>query len=383
MLDENYRLEFIKSNEKLDLGSLIKFLKTEEALTQVNDLIKFFEKIENKNIEEEELFFYTVWSFLSKSGKISKAMDYATKYLDHLFRYKRIPTIKLFLHELKNANFPKKKIDKFQNKLQMILGDKSLENTALFDELFDWHDEHWKTHKESLKRSILSYTKWDLDLVKMIYEFTLKYYFDVEVMEKYKKKILENKKYSKDFINLLKARDINIFHKIENVKKQNEYSIDYDQLAYSLLSQKQQLGQEEQNKVMLSLENMNYEELSSKGQEMLIAFRMLGMHEVVKFLANRLLNFDLEQKEKLSVAYIKAETYAEENDFYGLIKFTEDVIREMEVDEKILLAFYYLCFDTAIRQRKKVKAKSYAEKMKVIDKHYRDVNRRLLEIEKD
>ena len=55
----------------------------------------------------------------------------------------------------------------------------------------------------------------------------------------------------------------------------------------------------------------------------------------------------------------------------------------MEVNHEDLKAFYYLCFETALRQKKKIKAKAYAEKIKVLDKRYRDVNKRLMEIEKN
>lgn len=382
MAIDKFRIEFLNSNEKLDLKALKIFLENDEALTEVNDLIIFFENLNSDQIENVEIFYYIIWNFLNKSGKVSKALEYANLYLEHLFLYKKMPAIKNFISELKTANFPKKKIEKYEIKYALILGDKKFENTAVFDELFDWHDEHWKTHKESLKRSILASTSWNTDLVKMIYEYTLKYYFDQEIMEKYKENILENKKYNKDFINYIKQKEITLFNKKTETKVEQDFTLDYDQLAYSVVTGKKQ-SHDDEARVIISIEKMNYEELVQKGPEMLIAFRMLGMSEVVQLLADRLLTFDLSQKEKLSIAYVKCEALSEENDFYGLIKFVEEVIREMEVNQEVLKAFYYLCFETALRQKKKIKAKAYAEKIKVLDKKYRDVNKRLMEIEKN
>jgi hypothetical protein len=379
---DKFQLEFLNSDEKLDLNALKHFLENEDALTEVNDLINFFEKLNTDQIENLESYYFVIWKFLNKSGKVSKALEFANKYLNHLFLYKKIPAIKIFIADLKTANFPKKKIERYEIKLALTLGDKSYENTPVFDELYDWHDDHWKTHKESLKRGIIASNVWNSDLVKMIYEYTLKYYFDQEVMEKYKEYLLENKKYSKDFINYLKQKEINIFHKKTESKEVSLLTLDYDQLAYSVVTGKKQ-NHEEEARVIMSLENMPYEELSQKGSEMLVAFRMLGMNEVVQFLSDRLLTFDLTKKEKLSIAYIKCEAMSEANDFYGLIKFVEEVIREMEVNQDELKAFYYLCFEVALIQKKKIKAKAYAEKIKAIDKKYRDVNKRLLEIEKN
>lgn len=382
MAIDKFRLEFLNSEEKLDLKALKLFLENDDALTEVNDLIKFFENLKLEQIENFEVYYYIVWKFLNKSGKVSKALEFANLYLNNLFLYKKIPAIKSFISELKSANFPKKKIENFEIKLSLILGDKTFENTPIFDELYDWHDEHWKTHKESLKRSIIAATNWNSDVVKMIYEYTLKYYFDQEIMEKYKAHILESKKFNKDFISFLKQKEINIFQQNKGVDEKLDFVLDYDQLAYSVVTGKKQ-NHEEETRVIVSLENMDYEELIQKGSEMLVAFRMLGMNSVVQFLSDRLLSFDLTPKEKLSVAYIKCEAMSEENDFYGLIKFVEDVIREMEVNQDDLKAFYYLCFETALRQKKKIKAKVYAEKIKALDKKYRDVNKRLLEIEKN
>ena len=47
MAIDKFRLEFLNSEEKLDLKALKLFLENDDALTEVNDLIKFFEQIEN------------------------------------------------------------------------------------------------------------------------------------------------------------------------------------------------------------------------------------------------------------------------------------------------------------------------------------------------
>ena len=380
MLIENLLSE---ENQKInfdDLKLLNSFLNEEIALTQADQLIDIYKKFVEK-FEIYPAIYFSYWFYFRKIGKIQLSETSINHYIDFLIKYKRVPKLKEVYTTLENNGYSKTKLKSIRSNILILLGDKETYKLSEID-LFDWHEDHWSSKSIALKNEILSIKKWNLELVTKAYEYTLKYYFDLDLAEIYKEKILANSKYKEDFVKLLVK-----FKEPELRKNINEavvnYKVDYDQLAFDLISGSLPVNAEEERKVIASIELMSYDELVSKGEDMLIAFKMLNMNLVVRFLTSRLLEFELSARSKASIAFICAQSFFEDEMWFELSDFITKQSMIIPYLEDELLAMEYLNFQGMLKAKRIVDAKKIGQKILRTRSQYRDVANRLKEIEKN
>jgi len=297
-----------------------------------------------------------------KMGKVQAAHSLATEIIEELFLYKRIPTILSFLTELKNLGYPIKKIKIYENKLNQLKGGANDELNGL-----DWHIDHFKTSKFFLRNYLLEIEEWKKSEVQLCYEYILRFGLDPEIT----KKIEEIKS------------SIGIQETIEKIEapEVSKLKLNYEDLAYDLISGARSIEDLEQIKIIESLKEKDFENLKDQGREMATAFRFLGMDEVVLYVCNKILPFSFETKERISLLFLIAESYMNLKRFLEAKEVIEKALRSEPVygDEK--LALEYLRAETYFLLGKKAESLKYFQEISRKTPTYRLVKQRLKSFE--
>jgi tetratricopeptide (TPR) repeat protein len=162
-----------------------------------------------------------------------------------------------------------------------------------------------------------------------------------------------------------------------NTVPKNDLNIDYDQVAMDLLSGVKEPNNEEQRRVLNSLKFISEEELKLRGHEMIVAFELLGLEQVVLALCEKMIAIQSDVKQKASTYYVWAQALNNLGDFYKTIDLIDDIIQEepLLADERI--AFLYLKAEACLKLKKTKMAKILFLEIKKQNPHYRLVEERL------
>ena len=375
----------------LVLSELESSIPNLETIEDCKVLLNRFESIDEdyRDIEAPQ-FYRFMWKVALRSGKLTLANTYAKKFLEHLIDLKRVPQIKIFVSSLHEAGLLKKKSEEYLVILKILLG-KEISGTQLEShniELFLTHPDHWKKSSEFLKQYLLLEDNWSLSQWKLCYEYILLNHFDKEffisLLEKTRE--LNKKKCEKKITELLKLKKVK-FH-TSNVQEnkdieitQQKLHLDYDQMAMDLLSGLKEPNNEEQTRVINSLKYISEKDLLVKGRELIVAFELLGMEQVVHELCNSLLSLQTDIKERASTYYVWAQALSNNGDYYQAIDLIDDLFQKEPLNKEERLAFLYLKAEACLKINKIKMAKELYLEIKIINPHYRMVGERLIAIE--
>ena len=297
-----------------------------------------------------------------KAGKIKIANDLAETILQYLLEYKRIAAIKVFIKQIETLGFPLKKIKKYELEVSELVGERtgSLKN-------LEWHIEHFKTSQEVLRTFILEQEEWTKKEITLCYEYILRFGYDQEIF-KYLDEIKNKSKIDK------------IDQTEEEVLK-NPLKLNYEQIAYDIISGKKSAEELEQSKIIAYFKLHNFNENKEQLKEMVMAFYFLGMNDVVTFLCEKILPSFEDTKERASLAYILIESMLNKNEYLKALQYTENFlgIEPLIGEEKIALE--YLRAETCYLLERKQEALKHFKILAKKSPHYRLVNQRLRALE--
>lgn len=331
-----------------------------------------------------------MWKVALRSGKLSLANSYAKKFLQYLVDYKRIPQLKIFIDTIHEAGLLKKTSAEYNLIEELLLGKRkkiTASDLRHLDFLVE-HPEHWKQFPDFLKQYLLFDDDWSLDKWKLCYEYVLKQHFDKEIFIVLLGKAgeLEKRQAEQKFIELLQVKKIKIpSKKTSEVKSYastpENLNLDYDQIAMDLLSGQKEPNDEEQRRVLNSLKYISEPDLMAKGQEMIVAFELLGMEQVVRTLCGKLVKILSTVKEKAGVYYVWAHSLCNSGEFYQAIDLIDEVLQREPLIKEEQLAFKYLKAEACLKLKKIKMAKELFLEIKKENPHYRLVGERLKTIE--
>lgn len=316
----------------------------QENLDEFFLLIKFFLKL------DDGLYYINLnnlilsWKILITHGKIKFSFKIADQILEKLVVNKRIIFLEKFLEELIPTSYPKKKIQHIREKIKMIKGISPNEiNEVDFDFINDFHEEFWFGKKNHLKTEIQNLKKWDVEKIKKIYEYILIYGYDEEVILEMLPVISKSEQYKRQYLNFLSKQNLTIptivnhsNDEIQNLKK------DYDQLALQLISgQKTNLDRDERNTI-ISIKLMSEEDFKLVAKEYLIAFRMLGMIEVVKYIVQRIIVLEFDLKTKIEATFTLVDALVENQMYESAIIEIDKAILNLNLIPEEKIAFLKL-----------------------------------------
>lgn len=363
-----------------------------ETIEDCAMLLDSFESIPKDYRDNEAQRSYQIMSEVAlRLGNLKLADMYAKIFLQYLIDYKRIPQIKFFINRLCKDGFFKnaKKDYLLIGEILLGKGDKIATFEQRFIDFFLNHPEHWKQNSCFLQQYLVSDKEWAIDQWKLCYEFVLLNSFDKEIflilLEKASE--LEKKLSEEKFIELFKSKKIKVprttIKKEVNEKfKDEELSVDYDLMAMNLLSGAIGPSDEEQKRVINSLKFISEEELQSKGPEMIVAFELLGMEQVVILLCEKIITQLSDVKQRAGIYYVWTQALSNNGDFYKSLDLIEDVIAGEPLFGEECLAFLYLKAEIYLKLKKLNKAKELYLEIKKQNPYYRLVKERLKEIEK-
>jgi len=353
-------------------------------------LITQFEEIDEKYRDENfPKLYLSLWKIAYKIGKIGIANNYAKKAIDYLIKFKRIPQLKLLLAQLKNEGILKKNLEKYQFQVDVLEGIKIKITSEDLKEIdfFIEHPEHWKYSAEFLLFFLLLDEYWHVENWKYAYEYILKNKFNGKLFTLLyeKSEELQKNTYEKMFLDILKNKNIktNSKKKLENkntISNKESLNLNYDQVAMDLISGIIEPNNEEQRRVINSLKFISEEELLSKGHEMIVAFELLGMEEVVLVLCEKLIFITSDIKQRASTYYIWAQAYCNCGEFYKAIDLIDRVMKTEPLNQEEQLAFLYIKAEACLKLKKIKAAEELFVLIKKINPHYRLVRERLKEI---
>lgn len=355
------------------------------------NLLQQFESIDESVRDQYATKLYLqMWRVALRAGKLSLANSYAKKSLQYLIALKRIPQIKIFIQTLRDAGLFKSKSEEYLIVEEILLGKRNKITTSELDhvELFLSHPEHWKQSPEFLKQYLLIEEEWNQDLWKLCYEFILLNHFDKDVFQALLEKARElgNKEYEQKILALLATKNIKVrSYKAPESKEvltaNEKLNVDYDQIAMELLSGVKEPNNEEQRRVLNSLKYITEEELRTKGQEMIIAFELLGMEQVVLSLCESMINILTDVKQRASTFYLWAQALFNTNEFYKTIELIDEVLHAEPLYGEERLAFLYVKAEACLKLNKIKMAKELYNAIKKQNPNYRLVGERLKTLE--
>jgi hypothetical protein len=370
-------------------------LEIESSLNDQNvdeeTLIELFEKIPS-DFRNDHCFNLNrqLWKLALQIGKIKLAKNYAQSAIDHLVKLKRFPFLQNFLAEVKSEGLHK--IEDYTFEISLMQGTNSLEKMKVNDywETLSIHPEKWKENKEFLKQYLMNIEYWNAEQWKLAYEFILNHQFDSAFLIHLHSKAEALSKYThaSKLATYLTKKNIQFPSKKSVSKKKSpekefteKLKIDYDQLALEVISGGQQLSQDEQNRVLISLKNIPSEELKSKGMDMIIAFGLLGMEEVVSSLSERVIPLIDDVRTRASIHFVHVQSLFEKEHFYKVVDVIDDVLaaEPLLIDE--ITAFEYTKAEALLKTNRKKMAQAIFTRIKKQNPHYRLVGQRLKESE--
>lgn len=370
---------------------LEKSIPIAKTIEDSKNLLNRFESIE-KDVRHKHApkLYLQMWRVALKAGKLSLANSYAEKALQYLIEHKRIPQIKVFIQTLREAGLYKKDHEEYFEIEEILLGkrNKIVSFELKHIELYLYHPEYWKQSIEFIKQYLLIEEDWNQDLWKLCYEFILLHRFDKEIFRALLEKTreLNNKGYENKFLALfgLKKIKVRAYKTIESKNHtitQEKLNIDYDQIAMDLLSGAKGPSDEEQRRIINSLKYITKEELSLKGQEMIVAFELLGMEQVVLLLCESMINILVDVKQRASTYYVWAQALVNTSDFYKAIDLIDRVFQSEPLYAEEKLAFQYVKAEACLKLNKIKMAKELYVAIKKQNPHYRLVGERLKSLE--
>ncbi len=354
-------------------------------------LLDRFESIDEHYRDQNfSQLYLSLWKVALKIGKLNLANLYAKKSLQYLISFKRIPQIKIFIQSLHDAGIFKKNTEEFLIQREILLGKKNnlTKNHFTYIDLMEDHPEHWKEFSEFLKQYLLLESEWTAEQWKFCYEYILTNHYDKEIFLSLLEKTHELNKVAaqKKFMNFLSAKKVRIKNIELNAspmpeQKKENLHMDYDQLAMELLSGNIEPTDEEQRRVLNSLKFIPAEDLKSKGQDMVVAFELLGMEQVVLNLCEQLVKIFDDVKQKASIYYVWAQALNNKGDYFKTIDLVDEVLQKEPLYEEERLAFLYLKAEASLKLKKIKMAKALYLEIKKHNPHYRLVSERLKAIE--
>ena len=197
---------------------------------------------------------------------------------------------------------------------------------------------------------------------------------------------MKNKSAESKIIKLLDSKKIKfhareIFPKTEEKHVQKKLHLDYDQMALELLSGLKEPNVDEQRRVINSLKFISDQELLLKGQDIIVAFELLGMEQVVYELCQKMLELQVDIKDRVTTFYVWAQALSNNGDFYKTIDLIDDLFQKEPLNSEEDLAFKYLKAEACLKIKRTKMAKELYLEIKKINPHYRLVGERLIEIE--
>lgn len=374
------------------LSELERSIAIMDSVEDAKNLLSLFEPMV-KDVREKSAreIYFKMWKVALKAGKLSLAKRYADIALEYLIELKRIPQIKIFIASLNEAGISKNKFDEYGAVEEILLGKRNnISNADLnkYSELFINHPDHWKQSKEFLKQYLLLDTDWNQDMWKLCYEFILINHFDkyifLALLDKARE--LKNIEQEKKIAALLNSKNIK-FSQVKSADKKEiltsteTLNVDYDQIAMDLLSGAIEPSHEEQIRVINSLKYITDEELSSKGQEMIVAFELLGMEQVVLCLCERVITLIADVRERASTYFVWVQALMNMEEYYKAIDLIDEVLQTEPLYGEERLAFIYLKAESCLKLKKLKMAKDLYLTIKKQNPNYRLVGERLKSFE--
>lgn len=375
----------------LILSEIERSAAIERSIHDCEVLLNQFESIDEAYRNRNAVQIYSwMWKIALKCGKLSMANSYAKRFLSFLIEYKRIPQIKIFIESLLEEGLFKKNVDEYSVIQDILTGKlKKISHQELqYLDLFSTHPDHWKSFQVFLQQYLVLDSSWGLEQWRFCYEYILFHSFDKEIflilLEKTRE--LKNKTAEKHFMELLKSKHIKfLVPKKHTAKKQTivkeNLNLDYDQIAMDLLSGSREPNVEEQTRVINSLKFIADVELLVRGQEMIVAFELLGMEQVVHVLCEKMLTILTDVKERASTYYVWAQALSNNGDFYKAIELIDKVLATEPLISSEKMAFLYLKAEACLKLNKIKMAKSLYLEIKKENPNYRLVGERLKTIE--
>ena len=368
-------------HQKLELK-----LSTRESVEDDESLIQIFENMDREYRDQYAANLYLVmWKIAFKSGKIKLAKNYIETLLDHLIEYKRVPTLRKLIFELSQEGLLQQ--NKKIKMIDTILGKKNQSTLDMFYS-YEYHPEMWKNSKNILKNFLIEKNEWNIDSWKLAYEFILKFYYDKEIFLILAERTFDLGKnnHYEHFKSFLISKKISL-KAIENKPSQmmkikyKSLDVDYDQIAMDVISGVREPSIAEQRRILISIQEINEEELKAKGKDMIIAFGLLGMDRVVIRLCERLLPLLTEVNLRAGIQFMLAQAYYESNEHYKVCDLIDDTFNSEPLLQDEVIAFKYLKAESLMKLRKYKMAKEIFLNIKKYNPRYRLVGERLRELE--
>jgi tetratricopeptide (TPR) repeat protein len=374
------------------LSELERSIPIQESVLDSRVLVDKFETIDESYRDQNYSYLYlSMWKVALRAGRLEKAKSYAKKSLQYLIILKRLPQIKLLIESLREAGLLKKNTSEYSKQLAVLKGIKSniAKEDMVYFELMEAHAEYWKEFPEFLKQFILLENDWMIDQWKLCYEFILLNHFDKDIFIQLLEKSVElkNEKYEKKFVELFDRMNIQrrktIPFKAKNnlIHDREKSYVDYDLLSFNILSGETQPTAEEQKRVLNSLKFISPEELREKGHDMIIAFELLGMEQVVLYLCEQVVKIQKEIKQIASTYFVWAQALNSNGDYMKAIDLVDDVLQGQPFNDEERAALVYLKAEAYFKLKKMQQAKKCYLEIKKNYPHYRLVNERLRAIE--
>ena len=378
----------IQSSKVFEVEQLIKAPAAEK---NSENIIQLFESIDETYRDQHAQHLYLeLWKIALINGKLNQANRYAQKGVDFLIELKRVPYLKKFLDELKKNGLLKKNQKKVIAIIETITGKKKIISSEDLDNfnILMTHPDHWKSSLYFLSQYLSMENDWKGEQWKHCYEYILNFYFDRELFLILSQKavLLGKQKYHKLFENFLLKNNVRftkdkiLVERLEEFKNE-KLNVDYDQLAYELLSGAIDPSLKEQDKVISSLKFLSDSELESKGLEMILAFEFLGMEKVVLVLCQRLLPLLSETKKRASCYFVWAQNLVSRGEYYKALDLIEEILNTEPIYGDELLAFVYLRAESYFNLNKFRLAHEIYLGIKKIKTNYRLTRERIAIIE--
>lgn len=363
-------------------------LKISERQNSEDDesLIQIFESLDRDYRDQHAINLYLMmWKIAFKAGKVKLAKSYVETILNYLIELKRVPALRKFIVELSQEGLLSQ-----HKKIQMIdtiLGKKSQSSLEDFA-YFEHHPEMWKNSKNILKSYLLEENDWNLESWKLAYEYVLKFYYDKDLFLNLAERAIALKKHdhAENILSFLRLKKVNL--KAFEVKtpqalktKDTSLHVDYDQLAMDVISGVKEPSITEQKRILVSIQNLNDEELLEKGKDMIVAFGLLGMDKVVVRLCERVIPLVKEVKQRAGIQFMLAQAYYNSNEFHKACDLIDDTFESEPLLPEEAVAFNYLKGESLLKLKKYKMAKELFLLIKKYNPHYRLVGERLRELE--
>ena len=381
---ENLHQKIDEKKWNLAINEIKKYLNKSRTDLDNTHLLKLFEKINLEIIETSapELFI-DFWKIAYQNGKVKNAKKYAEIIKNHLLKLKRIPALNQIQADLLSFGLIKKNSD-IEIEIKYILGTEICKNE---NDYYDLHPEYLIKNKDQMLDFLLNESEWKMSTWKFCYEYVLKYKIGKKLIEKIFENLVEEKKndFLEKYNNLTKTHQL--YTKIE-VKKNNIFQLNsslenekLDHLAYSVIEENREPNKSEQSKILVSILQMDNEELSLSGLEMLIAFNFLGMDTVVEQLGKKLLLLCTIPKDRSSILYNMAQAYLEAGRYYDVIDLCNDAIESEVLLSDEAIAFEYMIAEGYLFLNKKEQALKIYKMIYGLNPNFRLIGERLKTLE--